>query len=78
VVDATETRTRPASKIEVLRQLAPSSLFGLPYGSSGRKSFDAMVGLVESVPTVWLELGRDLEGIPRAVAALIGRKLPES
>ncbi|HEX6644675.1 MAG TPA: hypothetical protein VF037_08355 [Gemmatimonadales bacterium] len=66
-----ETRFRPASKVEVLRQLAPSSLFQLPYGVAGRRSFDTMVALVESVPTWWLELGRDLDSIPRAIGRML-------
>lgn len=76
VVDAEVTTVRPASKAEVLRRLAPSSLFQLPYGTSGRKSFDTMVSLIESVPTFWLDLGRRLESIPVAVAGLLGREVP--
>ncbi len=71
VAHTRETTLRPASKIEVLRQLAPSSLFQLPYGLSGRRSFDTLVSLVESVPTWWIDLGYDLEQIPRTIRTIL-------
>lgn len=71
VAGTPHTSLRPASKIEVLRQLAPSSLFQLPYGVSGRRSFDTMVALVESVPTWWIDLGTELDEIPGAIRQIL-------
>jgi hypothetical protein len=66
-----KTTFRPASKVDVLRQLAPSSLFQLPYGLSGRRSFDTIVALVESVPTWWVDLGLDLDEIPMTIRKIL-------
>lgn len=71
VAGTPNTTIRPASKVDVLRQLAPSSLFQLPYGLSGRRSFDTMVGLVESVPTWWIDLGLDLDEIPMTIRKIL-------
>jgi hypothetical protein len=71
VVQRVETRFRPASKVAVLKQLAPSSLFQLPFLGAGRARFDTMAALVEAVPTYWLELGSDLPGIPDAIGRML-------
>lgn len=71
IVDASSTRFRPASKAETLLRLIPSSLLQqlLPPGVSG---FQRLAQLAEHVPSYWLELGRDLREIPRAVEQLLG------
>lgn len=70
VVDAAETRFRPASKTEALLRLAPSSLQLLPFAGLGHSGFKMLTALVEQVPTYWLELGRDRGQLPRAVDQL--------
>lgn len=71
VVPRVETTFRPASKVAVLKQLAPSSLFQLPFLGAGRARFETMAALVESVPTYWLELGSHLPGIPEAIGRML-------
>jgi hypothetical protein len=73
VVNADETTFRPARKAEALLRLAPSSLHLLPFAGLGHSGFQTLTTLVEQVPTWWLELGRDREQLPRAVAALVQR-----
>jgi hypothetical protein len=70
VVDALETRARPATGADALRALAPSSLllFAPSPGADGLRHLRA---LVTSVPAFWLDLGRDMTQLPRAIDALI-------
>jgi hypothetical protein len=70
VVDAPVTRYRPASRAQALLRLAPSSLGLLPYPGALGDGFQALSALVDRVPVYWLDLGRDLEQIPRAVDQL--------
>jgi hypothetical protein len=70
VVDAPVTRYRPASRAHALLRLAPSSLGLLPYPGALGDGFKALSALVDRVPVYWLDLGRDLEQIPRAVDQL--------
>lgn len=65
LVNASESRIRPASKGEALLALGPSSLIEIP--SRGIDSFGKLAQLVEQVPTYWLELGRDLKSTPSRV-----------
>lgn len=58
-------RLRDASKGDALRRLAPSSLLMLPHARS--RDLGRLASLVESVPCLWLDLGRDVDGIPAAV-----------
>jgi len=69
VVNRVEARFRPASKAETLLALGPSSLFQIP--SRGSSSFPRLVQLIEHVPSYWLEIGRDIESIPRCVKQLM-------
>ena len=69
VVDAPESVVRPASKSETILSLGPSSLIQIP--SRGVSGFSILTELVERVPSYWLELGRDLESIPRCVEELV-------
>ncbi|MEQ8859646.1 MAG: hypothetical protein RIC56_13450 [Pseudomonadales bacterium] len=68
VVDRAATRTRAASKGEALMAIAPTSVMFLPRPS--KAAFVRVSALVESLPTFWLELGRDVDAIPAAVSAL--------
>ncbi len=70
IVDAAESRTRPASKGEVLLELIPSSIVTM-VPRPGARGFERLARLVEHVPCYWLELGRDLESIPHLVEALL-------
>ncbi|HSE51012.1 MAG TPA: hypothetical protein VLB00_02425, partial [Gemmatimonadales bacterium] len=70
VVDAPVSSFRPASRAHALLRLAPSSLGLLPYPGALGDGFKALSALVDRVPVYWLDLGRDLEQIPRAVNAL--------
>jgi hypothetical protein len=42
----------------------------LPYPGALSDGFKGLSALVERVPVYWLDLGRDLEQIPRAVDGL--------
>jgi hypothetical protein len=70
IADASATRFRPAAKAEVLLEIVPSSLLDQLL-RPGAEGFRRLVKLVDGVPTYWLELGRDLAGIPPAVDALL-------
>lgn len=76
VVDADTTRYRPISRTQALVRLAPSSLLLLPYPDAMGPGFENMATLVRRLPVYWLELGRDLDSIPRAVSALLGEVSP--
>ncbi len=60
----------PVSRAEALRTLVPSSLLMLPF-MPARRGFDALVCLVERVPSHRLEMGSDLETIPARVNELL-------
>ena len=68
IINQPDTIFRPASKGQALLSMAPSSIMSLPI-----VNYDAMervAGLIDSVPSYWLELGRDVSAIPGAVNAL--------
>jgi hypothetical protein len=70
-IGATPTALTRATRGEALRQLAPSSLMML-----ARPAADAlarMARLVEQLDCYWLDLGPDIESIPRHVGQLLGR-----
>ncbi len=73
VVDADRPRLRPASTIEALLRLAPSSLILLPYAGTFATEFEKLSVFLESIPTYWLELGREMEEIPERIAELLER-----
>jgi hypothetical protein len=61
-----DSRISPAPKAKALFALAPSSRqINKRLGATG---FDMLAKLVEQVPCYWLEVGRDLKGIPRCIA----------
>jgi len=65
VVDREETTFRPATAMEAMLALAPSSVGILPV--AGPNALEKLGGLVTAVPAFWLELGRDVDGIAPAV-----------
>jgi len=69
VVDQDKTSWRPAAKTEALLALAPTSVLFTPTPSG--KAFEMLSGLIEAVPTYWLELGRDIKDIPLAVEKIV-------
>lgn len=70
VVDAPETTVRPAARGDALRALAPSSLL-LFAPSPGAEGLRHLRAFVMSVPAFWLDLGRDMTQLPRAIDAII-------
>ncbi len=68
VVDATHTSFKPASKVEALLAIAPTSIMSIPVPTS--RAFHVLAQLVETVPTFWLELGQDIDQIPDAIKSL--------
>lgn len=69
LVDGGLSRTCPASKWEALFALAPTSLIKRPW--SGVHNLNKLAGLVEQVPSYWLDLGIDLESIHECVRQLL-------
>jgi hypothetical protein len=60
---------RPTSKIDALLALAPSTLLMMPLPEVAQ--FEMLARLVQSVPTYRLDLGTDLETIPRAIEPIL-------
>jgi hypothetical protein len=69
VVDREMTYFRPATRMAALKAIAPTSVMYLPRPNRG--AFERLTRLVEKTPCFWLELGRNIESIPLAVAALV-------
>jgi hypothetical protein len=77
VVDREMTSFRPATKMAALKAIAPTSVMYLP--RPNRAAFERLTQLVEKTPCFWLELGRNIESIPLAVAALVDSiRIPEA
>jgi len=70
IVDQPVSSFRVASKAEALLRLAPSSLLLLPYVQFGHAAFRNMSELVMELPTFWLDVGRDIAQLPKAVDAM--------
>ncbi len=71
VVDAPTPRIRPATTIEALLRLAPSSLILLPYAGVAAGEFEKLSTFLESTPTYWLELGRSMDEIPLRIGEIL-------
>jgi hypothetical protein len=71
VTGASFCRLRPATKGEALLALAPTSIVNLP--NSGSRTLQKLANLLERVPCYWLELGSDLENIPRCLEEVISK-----
>ena len=63
------TALRPASAIEVLKALAPTTLFQLP--GAGKESLQTMAALVQKIPGYRLEIGPDLDEVVAAIRNLL-------
>ena len=75
VTNGERTMIRPATTFDALLRLAPSSLMALPHANSGAGGLDVLTDFVSSVPTFWLDLGRDLSSIPIAVERILEEAL---
>jgi hypothetical protein len=73
VVSSSATTLRPASKLESALRLAPSSMFILPHARGVRAGFDQLARLAQSVPSYWLDLGPDLDEIPKRMDEILTR-----
>lgn len=71
VASRREPRITDASRAAALAALAPSTIFQLH--PSGGEALAAMARVVEQVPTFTLELGSDIDGIPRVISNFLGR-----
>ena len=71
VTGTADTSLRPASPVEALRALAPSTLFQL--AGSGASAFANMAAIVRRTRSYHLDVGTDLAQIPRAIQALLER-----
>jgi hypothetical protein len=72
LTDARACALRPASALDALRALAPSSLLANP--GQGQAELDRMERLVRTVPRWWLDLGGEVTDIP----ALVTRALEQA
>ena len=68
VVGSGETRVEPASGIEALLALAPTTIYQLPHNGG---ALGAMADLARTVPTFNLKLGGDVHGGPAAIRDLL-------
>lgn len=73
VTNAPKPRIRPATKVESLLRLAPSSLLMLPHSAAGAHEFEELSHFLENTPTYWLELGQNVEEIPLRIAEILDR-----
>jgi hypothetical protein len=64
-----ETTVAPATKVEALTALAPTTVFQLRVDRE--QAFAKMSDLVKQVPSYWLEAGTELEEIPAAIRTLL-------
>lgn len=71
VIGRGATRIRPTSPTEAFAHLVPSSL-PLSPASALRPSLDRLGRFLRTVPAHWVELGTDLEQVPRALRHLVG------
>ncbi len=63
------TALRPASAIEVLKALAPTTLFQLP--GAGKEALQMMSAIAQNVPGYRLEVGPDLDEVVGAIRSLL-------
>ena len=72
IVARSGTRVGPASPREALLTLMPSSAFMMrPRG--GRAGIERLAQLARELPAYWLEIGSDLDDIPRGVDEILVR-----
>lgn len=69
VVDSPTSSWRRASKAETMLALAPTSVLFTP--TPGARALDQLADLITTVPAYWLELGTEIEDIPRVIEQII-------
>jgi len=70
VVDAADTRIRPATKRDALLTMARSAICSMrPRG--GRAAMEALTRLAQERPAFWLDVGRDLHQIPQRIDEIL-------
>jgi hypothetical protein len=69
VTGKADTRLTPATQLDGLRALAPSTLFQL--SGAGAVNFGIMAGFARRVPSYFLEAGTDLDQIPAVIEAFL-------
>jgi hypothetical protein len=75
VCDAADSRLRAATKKDALLTMTRSSIFTMrPRG--GRGAMAALTRLAQELPAYWLEVGHDLEQIPRRVDEILSAAAP--
>ncbi|MDP3175394.1 MAG: glycosyltransferase, partial [Phenylobacterium sp.] len=67
--DGEETTFEPVSAVELHRAAAFTTMSQLPH--AGRKTHDFIGRLIAATPRQRIALGRDIPGVPRAIAALL-------
>lgn len=70
IVDREDTSWRHASKGEAILMLAPSAVFAMR-PRAGREGVERLAEIVRRLPAYWLEIGRDLDDIPRQMDAIL-------
>lgn len=70
VAHTRDTTYRDASTVEAVLRLAPSSILQLPF-ISPRPALERISEVAGKIPTYWLDLGTDLEQIPRRIGELL-------
>lgn len=70
IIAGTAAHVRPAAKRDALLTLIPSTVFEM-YPRVGRAGIDRLTQLVEELPAYWLEMGSDLDAIPRCVGEIL-------
>jgi hypothetical protein len=65
-------RLQPTSSSAALAALAPSTILQLP--AAGARTLERLAEIVKSVPCHRLELGTNLETVPRAIAPLLAKE----
>jgi hypothetical protein len=70
IVAGAPARIYPARRRDALLVLVPSSVFSM-HPRPGREGIDRLARLVLQIPAYWLEIGSDLDEIPRRVDDLL-------
>jgi hypothetical protein len=75
VTEKIDTNLQKTSPIYALKAIAPSTIFQL--AGTGQNAFSSMSDLVKKLPCYILELGTDMQQIPKAIEQLLCELLTE-
>ena len=70
IVDTAASSFEPATPIQAMRGIAPTSVMYLPRPS--KRAFETLFELVSSVPCYWFNSGSDIDGIGKKVKTFVG------